>query len=89
MKIYASLEYLKDLDLNMINDHYGFVIDRTAGHATPPEFTQQNLVDLYQLKLGAAKELQLYMVRMRADQDNTGDVEVTLEEAFQIGRAHV
>ena len=35
------------------------------------------------MKLQAAKSLQLYMVRKRADQDNTEGVEATLEEAFR------
>jgi hypothetical protein len=62
--ILKSLEYLKNLDLPMINDQYKSAINKTTGKQMPEEITRQNIFDLYKLKAGKAKQTTSQLSKM-------------------------
>ena len=68
---YASLEYLKGLDLQMIFDHYHSVMDETTSHPIPNKFTRNNICDLYHLKVQHVRQLHNYL------RNNDNPLEVT------------
>jgi hypothetical protein len=67
---YASLEYLKGLDLQLIFDQYHSVMDQTASHKIPEIFTKNNICDLYHLKVQHVRQLHNYLRNI----DNTLEV---------------
>ena len=58
---YASLDYLKGLDLQLIFDHYHSVMDQIASYPIPESFTKNNICDLYHLKVQHVRQLHNYL----------------------------